>query len=283
MSQVQDYVDRHRERFLEELVELLSIPSVSTDDAHKPDVLRCADWVAEHLEDAGLETEILETDGHPAVYAERVAAPGQPTVLIYGHYDVQPPDPIDLWRHGPFTPVVEDGYLIARGATDDKGQFYSLVKGVQAALSCADELPVNVKLLIEGEEEIGSPNLAPVIRREKERLGCDVVFISDCSQLAIDVPAITYGLRGMAYFELVVRGPDKDLHSGSYGGAVANPANVLTRLISACQDPFGRIAVPGFYDKVRELSPEERTAFAELPFDEASFLKETVSPQTCGE
>ena len=280
---VEEYVDQNREKTLAELVELLEIPSVSTDESSRGEVARCADHVADRMREAGLETTIFPTEGHPVVYGERLEAPGRPSVLVYGHYDVQPPDPVDLWRHGPFHPTVEDGFLVARGATDDKGQFYALLKGVQAALAVHGKLPVNVKMLIEGEEEIGSPNLVPFVRRETERLACDVVLISDSSQFAVDVPAITYGLKGLVYLEITVRGPTKDLHSGSYGGAVANPANVLARMIAACQGPFGKIAIPGFYDDVRPLEDREREEFRQLPFDEAAFARETGVPALFGE
>ena len=283
MSKIQEYVDANREKTLGELIELLKIASISTDDRMKDEVNRCAELVAERMGEAGLDASVIPTPGHPIVYGERLNAPGQPTVLIYGHYDVQPPDPVELWRHGPFNPTEEDGYLVARGATDDKGQFYSLLKGVQAALEVYGELPVNVKMLIEGEEEVGSENLTPFVQKESGRLDCDIVVISDCSQFAIDVPAITYGLKGLAYLELIVRGPAKDLHSGSYGGSVSNPANVITRMIAACQDAFGKTAIPGFYDDVRPLEDWEREEFAKLPFTDEEFLEETGAPKTFGE
>ena len=283
MSKVQEYVEQNRERTLAELMELLRIPSVSTDDSFVAETSRCAEHVAGRMREAGLETSVHPTKGHPIVHGECLDAPGNPTVLVYGHYDVQPPDPIELWRHGPFDPTLEEGYLVARGATDDKGQFYSLLKGIEAARAVHGKLPVNVKMLIEGEEEVGSPNLLPYVRAEKERLACDVVLISDCSQLAPDAPAITYGLKGLAYLELTVKGPTKDLHSGSYGGAVANPANVLARMIAACQGPFGKVAIPGFYDDVRPLDDGEREEFKRLPFDEAAFAEETGVPRLFGE
>ncbi len=283
MSDLKTYVAEREDELLEELVELLEIPSVSTDDARKDDVARCAERVADRVRAAGLETRVFATEGHPIVYGERLDAPGAPTVLVYGHYDVQPPDPLELWETGPFEPTVRDGYLYARGSTDDKGQFYALLKGVEAAVAKHDKLPCNVKILCEGEEEIGSPNLDPFIRKEKERLACDIVFISDCSQFGIDMPAITYGLKGLCYLEVIVRGPSKDLHSGSFGGAVANPANVLTRMIGACQGDDGKIAIPGFYDDVRPIEGWEREAMAELPFDEEEFRESVGAPRVFGE
>ncbi len=274
MSELQDFVDDRREVFLEELRELLIIPSVSTDPERQDDVERCARWVHEHLEEIGFKVETFPTKGHPIVYGELLVDEKKPTVLIYGHYDVQPPDPVDLWRHDPFDPTIEGEFLVARGSTDDKGQFYALAKGVQAAQQVFGTSPVNVKILIEGEEEVGSPHLTPFIREQKERLACDVVVIADSSQFAKDVPAITYGLKGLCYLEIIVRGASTDLHSGSYGGAVPNPANVLTRMIAACQAPFGRIGIPGFYDDVRDLEDWERKAFGELDFDDEAFRKE---------
>jgi acetylornithine deacetylase/succinyl-diaminopimelate desuccinylase-like protein len=283
MDPILKHVDSQRPKALEDLKELLRIPSVSTDPARKGDIARAAALVARHMEAAGLKAEVIPTAGHPAVYGERLAAPGKPTVLIYGHYDVQPPDPLDLWRHGPFEPTIEGEYIVARGATDDKGQSLALIKGVEALSHARGSLPVNVKALIEGEEEIGSPNLLPFVRKEKKRLACDIVVIADSSQFGKDVPAITYGLKGLVYLEAIVRGAKKDLHSGSYGGSVANPANVLTRMIAACQGPFGKVAIPGFYDDVRDLEPWEREEFAKLPFDEEAFRREVGAPKLFGE
>jgi acetylornithine deacetylase/succinyl-diaminopimelate desuccinylase-like protein len=283
MDPILQHVTSQRSKALEDLKELLRIPSVSTDPARKGDIARSAALVAKHMEAAGLKAEVLPTAGHPAVYGEKLTAPGKPTVLIYGHYDVQPPDPLDLWRHGPFEPTVEGEYIVARGATDDKGQSLALLKGVEALFRARGSLPVNVKALIEGEEEIGSPNLVPFVRKEKKRLACDIVVIADSSQFAKDIPAITYGLKGLVYLEATVRGAKKDLHSGSYGGSVANPANVLTRMIAACQGPFGKVAIPGFYDDVRDLEPWEREEFAKLPFREEEFQKEVGAPKLFGE
>ncbi len=283
MSAIQEFVTAHRQEALEELQELLTIPSVSTDPQHKADVERCAEWVHKRLESIGLDVETLRTPGHPVVYAERIVDESRPTVLVYGHYDVQPPDPLNEWRHGPFSPTVEGEFLVARGATDDKGQFYALVKGIQAASEVFGEVPTNVKGLIEGEEEVGSIHLAPLVTKEKERLKSDVVLIADSSQFARDVPAITYGLKGLCYVELTVRGAKTDLHSGSYGGAVANPANVLTRMVSACQGTFGRVGIPGFYDDVRDIEDWEREAFKQLEFDEEKFRQELDVKKLFGE
>ena len=283
MSKLQAYIDERKELNLQELIELLKIPSVSTDPKLAGEVGNCARRMGELMAEAGLETEIFETDGHPIVYGERLEAPGAPTVLVYGHYDVQPSDPDDEWESPPFEPTERDGYLFARGATDDKGQFYALIKGIQASREVNGKLPCNVKVLCEGEEEVGSPNLDPFIRKELDRLACDVVFISDCSQFGIDMPAITYGLKGLCYLEVFVRGPATDLHSGSFGGAVANPANVLTRLMAACQGPDGKIAIPGFYDDVRPLEDWEREMMAELPFDEEEFRKSVGAVKVFGE
>lgn len=283
MTTIAEHVQAHRQESLEELKALLRIPSVSTDPERSADVRACAEVVAQAMSKAGLAAQILPTRGHPVVYGEALAAPGLPTILIYGHYDVQPPDPVDLWRHGPFEPTEEGGFLVARGATDDKGQFYALLKGVEAALRTMGRLPVNLKVLIEGEEEVGSPSLAPFIEVERKRLACDVVVISDSSQFAPDIPAITYGLKGLVYIEVIVKGPKKDLHSGSYGGAVANPANVLARMLAACQGTFGKVAIPGFYDDVRPLEEWERKEFARLPFSEEAFRREVGAPRLFGE
>ena len=282
---INDYLQREEARFLQELFELLSIPSVSTDPDHGPDVARCAHWLRDHLEKIGLHgAEVCPTEGHPIVYAEHLeAGDDKPTLLLYGHYDVQPPDPLDEWDTPPFEPTVRDGKILARGATDDKGQFFAHIKGLEAWLSTTGSLPVNVKVLIEGEEEVGSPSLAPWIEENVDRLRCDAVIISDSSMFAPGIPAITYGLRGLAYIELTLQGPDHDLHSGLYGGGVPNPVLELSRILSALHDEEGRVQIPGFYDKVRPLDPEEREAFAALPFDDEEFRAETGAPGLKGE
>jgi acetylornithine deacetylase/succinyl-diaminopimelate desuccinylase-like protein len=281
---IRDYLDANEDRFLEELFEYLRIPSISTDPEQKGEVDRCARWLAKHLEDIGIEhVEISETDGHPIVYAEHGHTPGAPTILVYGHYDVQPPDPLELWETPPFEPTVRDGKIFARGATDDKGQLFAHIKGLEAHLACRGELPVNVKLLIEGEEEIGSPHLNPWVADHREKLACDAVVISDSSMFAPGLPSITYGLRGLAYFEVTVTGPDHDLHSGLYGGSVPNPINELAKIVAQLHDDDGRIAVPGFYDDVIPLTDEERAQFAELPFDDEAWRAQSGAAGLQGE
>src|SRR5262245_18827149 len=276
------HLKSQRPRFLEELFDLLRIPSISSEPKLKGEVERAARWVRDRLEKAGLSALLIPTGGHPVVYGER-ARGGRPSVLIYGHYDVQPVEPLALWRHGPFEPTVEGENVVARGASDDKGQVFSLICGLEAALKAGVADGVDVKVLIEGEEEVGSASLGPFIKQERQRLRADNVIIADTSQLAKGLPAITYGLRGLVYLELIVRGPQKDLHSGSYGGAVMNPANALTRIIAACQGPFGRVAIPGFYDAVRPLADWEREEYKKLPFREEEFRDEVGVKQLFGE
>lgn len=282
---MQKYIDENQERFLEELQELLSIPSISTDSAHDGDIQRCARWLEAHLKDIGFAVvEIHETKGHPIVYAEDLSAGAEaPTLLLYGHYDVQPPDPLEEWVTPPFEPTVRDGKIFARGATDDKGQFFAHIKGLEAFYKTGTPLPVNVKLLIEGEEEVGSPNLDPWIEANQERLKCDAVIVSDSSMFAPGIPSITYGLRGLAYLEMTVRGPSHDLHSGLYGGGVPNPINELARIIAGLHDENGKVTIPGFYDAVRELEEEERAALEALNFDDEGFRKEAGVKELKGE
>jgi succinyl-diaminopimelate desuccinylase len=276
MKDIDAYLEQHRERFEEELCELLRIPSVSADPSHKADVERAAEWVAGQFRQIGLAAQVIPTAGHPLVFAQSPPAPGMPVVLVYGHYDVQPPDPLDEWITPPFEPTRRDGNLVARGATDDKGQMFTHVKSVQAWLESRSELPIQVKFLIEGEEEVGSEGLNAFLATSDGRdlLACDVVVVSDTSQFRRDQPAITYGLRGIAYFELVARGPRQDLHSGVFGGAVINPAIALARMLAALIDDAGRVQVPGFYDDVLPLTDAERRQFAELPFDEPAFQQQ---------
>ncbi|MFU8803004.1 MAG: dipeptidase [Bradymonadaceae bacterium] len=284
MDEIKVFIERESDRFVEELKEFLRIPSVSTDLAMAGEVKRCASWLADHLTGIGLETvEIHPTPGHPIIYAEHCRVPGAPTILIYGHYDVQPPDPLDEWVTPPFEPDVRDGKIFARGATDDKGQFFAHVKGLEAWLATRGELSVNVKLLIEGEEEVGSVNLDNWITENRERLACDAVVISDSPMFAPRVPSITYGLRGLAYLQMKVRTVGHDLHSGLYGGAVPNPINEIAKIIARFHDEDGRIAIPGFYDKVRPLEEDERVALANLPFSEETFIKETGARGLKGE
>lgn len=270
------YLGEHRERHVQELEEFLRIPSVSAKSEHRPDMLRAADWLVARMLDAGLEkAEKIETAGHPVVVGEWRGAPGAPTILVYGHYDVQPPEPLDEWTSPPFEPTRRDGNLYARGSVDDKGQLYLHLKAVEAHIATHGGLPVNVVFLIEGEEEIGSPNLTAFLEENRQRFACDAVLISDTTMFAPGIPSITVGLRGLAYMEVRVRGARSDLHSGSYGGAVANPANALGEIISRLKDADGRIVIPGFYDRVRELTAAEREAIAALPYDE-EVLREEV-------
>lgn len=271
---VTNYIEENKERFLEELFDLLRIESVSADPAFKDKVRDCAKAVKESLVKAGADyAEVIETGGHPMVYGEKIVDPSLPTVLVYGHYDVQPPDPIDLWTSPPFEPVVKDGKIYARGSADDKGQFYMHVKAFEI-LNEKGDLPVNMKFMIEGEEEVGSENLEGFLRENKEKLSADVILVSDTSMISMEHPSLETGLRGLAYMEVEVVGPNKDLHSGVYGGAVANPVNVLCKMIASLQDEDGRITIPGFYDNVAELSKEERDAMAETPFDLEEYKKD---------
>jgi acetylornithine deacetylase/succinyl-diaminopimelate desuccinylase-like protein len=284
MDALTQYLDSHRDRFLEDLKAILRIPSVSADPAFKADVRRCAEHLAKHLGAIGMTTaEVVDTQGHPIVYAEWLGAPGAPTVLLYGHYDVQPADPLDLWKTPPFEPTLTDGKLYARGACDDKGQVYMHCSAIAAHLAVNGKLPVNLKMMIEGEEESGSGSLEPFLLAWKDRLRADVIVVSDTSMLGPDQPALCYALRGLVYTQIEVTGPTRDLHSGEFGGAVKNPANALGAILGALHDADGRCTVPGFYDRVRTLTETETQAIAELPFDENAFLKETGAPMAFGE
>ena len=279
-----EYLSEKQDQFQADLFRLLEIPSVSTDPARKNEVARCAEEVKRQMEQAGLEqVQVFETGGHPLVFGQWLGAPGAPTVLIYGHYDVQPEDPVDLWTSPPFTPTIRDGKVFARGATDDKGQFVAHVKAVEALMKSEGSLPVNVKFVIEGEEEIGSRNLAPFLESHKELLAADVLVVSDSAMFAPGQPSIVYGLRGLAYVEVELQGADSDLHSGVFGGAVPNPGFELCKLVAQLKDDQGRISVPGFYDKVVDLTPQERSDYANLPFDEEAFRQELNVPGLSGE
>lgn len=274
MQRFDSYIETNKDRFLSELMDLLRIPSVSADPAYKADVARCAEEVKKRLVEAGLDkVEICTTAGHPIVYGEKIIDTTLPTVLVYGHYDVQPADPLELWHSGPFEPVIKHGMIYARGSADDKGQFYMHVKALETMMHNGG-LPCNVKVMIEGEEEVGSTNLALFVTQNKEKLAADIVLISDTSMIANDVPSINTGLRGLSYVEVEVTGPNRDLHSGVYGGAVANPINALCEMIASLHDADRRITVPGFYDAVQELSAAERSSLAEAPFNEAEYMKE---------
>ncbi|PQJ21727.1 dipeptidase [Tenacibaculum sp. SG-28] len=272
MQTIQEYIQQNKQRFLEELINLLKMPSVSADPAYNQDVINTADSIRESLLKAGCDTvEICETPGYPIVYGEKIIDPNLPTVLVYGHYDVQPADPIDLWDSPPFEPIIKkteihpEGAIFARGSCDDKGQMYMHVKALEYMTNTGN-LPCNVKFMIEGEEEVGSESLAWFVPRNKEKLANDVILISDTGMIANDIPSITTGLRGLSYVEVEVTGPNRDLHSGLYGGAVANPINILTKMIASLHDENNHITIPGFYDKVEELSKEERAEMAKAPF-----------------
>jgi len=272
MNTINDYINTHKDRFLNELIELLKIPSISADSAYKTDVLKTADTIKVSLEQAGCDhVEICKTNGYPIVYGEKMIDKNLPTVLVYGHYDVQPPDPLDLWNSPPFEPVIQstelhpEGAIFARGACDDKGQMYMHVKALEYMTS-QNTLPCNVKFMIEGEEEVGSENLGLFVANNREKLANDVILISDTGMIAKDVPSITTGLRGLSYVEVEVTGPNRDLHSGLYGGAVANPINVLTKMIASLHDENNHITIPGFYDHVENLSDAERAEMAKAPF-----------------
>lgn len=279
MSSQKEFIENNKERFLEELFEILRIPSISADSQYKGDVLKTAEVVAEGLRKAGAEAvEICETPGYPIVYGEKIVDPSLPTVLVYGHYDVQPPDPMELWTTEPFDPVIRktdihpDGAIFARGACDDKGQMFMHVKALEV-MNATGTLDCNIKFMIEGEEEVGSENLGWFVKRNKEKLSADVILISDTGMIANDTPSITTGLRGLSYVEVKVTGPNRDLHSGLYGGAVANPINVLSNMIASLQDDNLHITIPGFYQDVQELSELERKAMAEAPFNLDNYKK----------
>lgn len=283
MSTIKDQIEKNRGRYLAELFELLRIPSVSADPAFKEDVFQTAEYVAQKLKAAGLdEVKIFPTDGYPVVYGEKIIDRNAPTVLVYGHYDVQPADPYELWTSPPFEPVIKDEKIYARGASDDKGQMFMHVKAVETLLS-RNELPCNVKLMIEGEEEVGSVNLAAFIKTHKDLLKADVVMVSDTSMIANEVPSITVGLRGLTYMEVEVTGANRDLHSGVYGGAVANPINVLCEMIAMMKDENGHITIPGFYDEVVEISKADRDEMAKAPFNLNNYKNDLAIDEVTGE
>ena len=269
-----DYQEKNKDRFLEELLALLRIPSVSARTENKNDMLTCAEAVKKSLLDAGATTAtIYPTEGHPIVYAEKIIDPALPTVLVYGHYDVQPADPLELWNSGPFDPVIKDGKIYARGSADDKGQFYMHVKALETMVQTGT-LTTNIKFLIEGEEEVGSPNLATFVKANKALLDANVILISDTSMISMENPSIDIGVRGLSYIEVEVTGPNRDLHSGVYGGAVANPITMLSKMIASCHDENNHITIPGFYDDVVESTDIERAKMAEAPFDATEYAKD---------
>jgi acetylornithine deacetylase/succinyl-diaminopimelate desuccinylase-like protein len=284
MEEVIQYINQNRETFINELKDFLRIPSISTLTENKKDINDCANFVMEKLKQAGMSrVEVFHTEGHPIVYGEWLGAPGKPTILIYGHYDVQPVDPIDLWESSPFEPTIKNGKIYARGATDDKGQVYMHFKSVESFFKSVGSPPLNIKFLIEGEEEIGSEHLEPFINNNLELLKCNAVLISDTSLYAPGVPTLTYGLRGLAYMEVEVTGPNRDLHSGSFGGAVGNPVNTLAQIISKLHDKEGKVTVPGFYKDVLKLTKNEKENYKLLKFSEKKFAKELGVKKLHGE
>ncbi len=284
MNPVIDFINTNRDRYITELKDYLAIPSISALPEHQADVRRCAEWTADELRRIGLQNvKLVETPGSPVVYADWLGAAGAPTMLFYGHYDVQPVDPVELWESPPFEPTVRDGEIYARGSADDKGQIFMHSKALEALLRQSGRLPINVRVVLEGEEEVGSDHLDDYVRANKDSLAADVVVISDSAMFDRGVPSICYGLRGLAYFQIDVRGTSSDLHSGSFGGAVANPAMVLAQILAQMKDKGGRIKIPGFYDDVRELSPAEREEFAKLPFNEKKYRRDLGAPKLFGE
>jgi acetylornithine deacetylase/succinyl-diaminopimelate desuccinylase-like protein len=283
MQAWKDYQEQNKERFLNELLDLLRVPSVSAKTEHKADMDICAAAVKKRLLEAGADkAEVYATDGHPVVYAEKIIDPSKPTVLVYGHYDVQPPEPLELWNSGPFEPVIKDGKLYARGSADDKGQFYMHIKALEM-LTKTNSLETNIKFLIEGEEEIGSPNLGKFVAAHKDLLKADVILISDSAMISLENPSLDIGVRGLSYIQVEVTGPNRDLHSGTYGGAVANPITILAKMIASCHDENNHITIPGFYDDVIEASAEERKLMAQAPFNEAEYKQDLGVKDLWGE
>ena len=278
-----DYQEKNKERFLNELLDLLRIPSVSAKGEHKADMLTCAGAVKQRLIEAGVDkAEIYPTDGHPIVYAEKIIDPSKPTVLVYGHYDVQPAEPLELWKSGPFDPVIIDGKIFARGSCDDKGQVYMHVKALETMVQ-TNSLATNIKFCIEGEEEVGSPNLGKFVAAQKELLKADCILISDTAMLSLENPSIDTGVRGLSYIEVEITGPNRDLHSGVYGGAVANPITILAKMIASCHDENNHITIPGFYDDVVEATAEERKLMAQAPYNEQEYKDDLGVKELWGE
>ena len=284
MNKVIDFINTHRDKYVDELKAYLAIPSISALPEHKGDVRKCAQWTADEMRRIGLQNvRLIETPGFPVVYGDWLGAQGAPTILFYGHYDVQPVDPVELWESPPFEATVRDGEIYARGAADDKGQVFMHFKAIEAHLKQTGRLPVNVKIILEGEEEVGSANLDNFVKEHKDELKADVVVISDSPMFDRGVPSICYGLRGLVYFQIDLRGTKSDLHSGSFGGAVANPAFVLANVLAQMKDRGGHIKIPGFYDDVRELREEEREQWRRLPFNEKRYAKDLGAPKLWGE
>lgn len=283
MQNLAAYLSGNKDRFLSELLSLLRIPSISADSQYGTQTAQTAQWIADRLVEAGADNvRVCSTVGHPVVYAEKIIGSHLPTILVYGHYDVQPPDPLNLWESPPFEPIIKDEKIYARGACDDKGQMYMHIKAFEMMMQ-TDKLPCNVKFMIEGEEEIGSPNLGAFVQENANLLRADVILVSDTSMIANDTPSITVGLRGLSYIEVSVTGPNRDLHSGTYGGAVGNPINILCQMIASLHDENGHITIPGFYDDVQELNADERTALNRRPFDHAAYCQYLDIGDTHGE
>ncbi|WP_276480072.1 dipeptidase [Paraflavitalea pollutisoli] len=283
MQAWKEYQEKNKDKFLNELLELLRIPSISSNSANKEDMRRCAEAVKKSLLEAGATTAtVYETAGHPVVYGEKIIDPSKPTVLVYGHYDVQPPDPLNLWHSGPFEPVIKDGKVYARGSADDKGQFYMHVKALEV-LTQSNSQTTNIKFLIEGEEEVGSPNLGDFVASHKDLLKCDVILISDTAMISMENPSIDIGVRGLAYIQVEVTAANRDLHSGVYGGAVANPITILAQMIASCHDANNHITIPGFYNDVIEPGQEERNLMAQAPYSEDEYKKDLGVEELWGE
>ncbi len=283
MQTWKDYQEKNKDRFLEELLELLRIPSISAKKEHKQDLIKCAEAVKQRLLQAGADkVDIYPTEGHPVVVGEKIIDPSKPTVLVYGHYDVQPPDPLELWHSGPFEPVIKDGKIFARGSCDDKGQFYMHIKAFETMMQ-TNTMETNIKFIIEGEEEVGSPNLGKFVAQNKELLKADVILISDTAMISLENPSIDIGVRGLSYIEVEVTGPNRDLHSGVYGGAVANPITILAKMIATCHDENNHVTIPGFYDDVVEVTAEERKLMAAAPYNDEEYKKDLGVKELWGE
>ena len=283
MEEWKEYQEKNRERFLNEMMELLRIPSVSAKSEHKSDMIKCAKAVKQSFLNSGADkAEVMQTDGFPVVYAEKIIDKNKPTVLVYGHYDVQPAEPLELWHSKPFEPVIKDGKVYARGSADDKGQFFMHLKALETMVK-TNTMATNMKFIIEGEEEVGSPNLGKFVEQNKELLKADVILISDSSMLSMDTPSLDIGVRGLSYIEVEVTGAERDLHSGTYGGAVANPITILAKMIAGCHDENNHVTIPGFYDDVVDVPEKERALMAQAPFDESEYKKEIGIKELWGE
>ncbi|MFN3780799.1 MAG: M20/M25/M40 family metallo-hydrolase, partial [Candidatus Kapaibacteriota bacterium] len=284
MLEIYEYLDKNKDKYLHQLIEFLKFPSISSKSEHNQDVRNCANWLVEHIRSIGGENvRLYETGGHPVVYADFLHSENAPTILVYGHYDVQPVEPLELWNNKPFEPIVIDKKIFARGASDDKGQLFIHLKAFESILKATGAFPINIKFIFEGEEEAGSNHLNDFIKNNTELLRCDSVVISDTEWFDFDLPSICYALRGIAFVEVKVKGPSRDLHSGSYGGSVDNPVEVLANIISRLKDKYGRITIPKFYDGVLELTQEERDEFARLPFNEKNYCESLGIKHTFGE